>query len=235
MLRALGASVRGPAHTAEGLANQDAWSARVGARGALAVVCDGMGSKPHARLGAISAVTAARSAFGHWVRASNGRPEDLARLTEVLWRLRLGETPPEQAATTCLLGALRPDGSGAALQLGDGLIGVLRPDNSFTVLTPERTTFGSLSVGLGVRHGLTDWGLHTVTPLPPGGALILASDGVADDLQPKRWADFVTWLVSDVACDPAPVRRLQRELRAWPVPHHRDDKTVVVLWNTPDQ
>lgn len=81
-------------------------------------------------------------------------------------------------------------------------------------------------MGLGVRHGLTDWGLHTITPLPPGGALILASDGVADDLQPKRWADFVTWLVSDVACDPAPVRRLQRELRAWPVPHHRDDKTV---------
>lgn len=230
-LRTLGASVRGPAHRAEAQLNQDAWAARSGPRGTLAVVCDGMGSRPLARQGARAAVAAAQAAAAHWLRSPCGRPEDLVRLIEVLWRLRLGSTDPDSAATTCMVCALRPDGSGAAVQLGDGLIGLRRADGEFVPLTAERQGFGSVSLALGTPHRLDDWGLHALPPLPKGAALLLASDGVADDLRPERRAAFVSWLVDDVAQRPRAAVHLSRQLRAWPVPHHRDDKTLALLWN----
>ena len=62
--------------------------------------------------------------------------------------------------------------------------------------------------------------------------MVLATDGVADDLAPERLDEFTDWLANDIGRLSPPTarwRRLCRELRAWPVPHHLDDKTVAVL------
>lgn len=229
-LRVLGASVRGPAHARSREWNQDAWYARAGREGALAVVADGMGSRPAAREGARAAIAACRAAFRHWAASRHGSGEDMVRLIEVLWRLRLGETSPDDAATTCLVCALRADGSGVALQLGDGIVGVKDGEGSFLPITPERESFGSMTQALGTPHGLRDWTIAKVGPLQGGMAILLATDGVADDLVPEKRAAFVQWLLEDIAASAAPGRRLAQTLRAWPVPRHLDDKTVVALW-----
>lgn len=229
-LRVLGASVRGPAHARARVQNQDAWYARVSASGALAVVADGMGSRPEARAGAQAAVAACRAAFRHWAPARRGSGEDLVRLIEVLWRLQLGAIAPDDAATTCLVLAVRADGEGVALQLGDGVVGVLDASGSLRPIAPEREGFGSMTRALGTPHHLRDWAIAQVGPLTGNMAVLLATDGVADDLIPEQRAAFVRWLLEDVAASEAPGRRLAQALRAWPVPKHLDDKTVVALW-----
>lgn len=222
--------MRGPAHAKDKRPNEDAWCVRITLSGALAVVCDGMGSRPAARFGARMAVAACKQAWAHWRRAPVGSAEDLVRLIEVLWRLRLGNTPPEDAATTCLVCALRADGSGALLQLGDGLMGLRRADGTFSAITPERDGFASFSHALGTPHNLRNWHILELAPMSPGMAILLTTDGISDDLVPERRSGFVDWLVKDVAAMSTPSRALAKALRAWPVPHHRDDKTLIALW-----
>jgi hypothetical protein len=229
-LRVVGASVRGPAHERAGEPNQDAWYARAGRTGALVVVADGMGSRPAAREGARAAVGACREAWRHWAASPNGSGEDLVRLIEVLWRLRLGGTPVGDAATTCLVGALRGDGSGVALQLGDGLVGLRDLAGVFRAIAPEREGFASTTVALGTPHGLRDWTIAPIAALQPGTAMLLTTDGVADDLVPERRAALVAWIVEEIGAAPSPRRRLGQALREWPVPRHLDDKTLVLVW-----
>ncbi|MEO7332271.1 MAG: protein phosphatase 2C domain-containing protein [Minicystis sp.] len=229
-LRVVGASVQGPAHARAGERNQDAWYARAGRTGALAVVADGMGSRPAAREGANAAVAACRAAFRDWAPSPTGNGEDLVRLIEVLWRLRLGQTPSRDAATTCLVCALRPDGSGVALQLGDGLLGILDASGVFTAVSPERDGFSTTTLALGVPHGLRDWIIEPLGQFPPGAALLLATDGVADDLVPEKRSGFLRWVVEEIGASVSPSRALGRALRTWPVPRHLDDKTVVAIW-----
>ena len=231
-LRVAGASVAGPAHARSGVRNQDAWYARVTRSGALAVVADGMGSRPAAREGARTAVAACRSAWKLWVPSPSGTGEDLVRLIEVLWRLELGRIPPGEACTTCLVCALRPDGSGVALQLGDGLVGTRTADGTFRAVTPERTGFSSGTVALGTPHGLRDWVIEPLTPIEPGAALLLASDGVAEDLLADQRTAFLQWIITTAESSASPRRTLARALRAWPVPKHLDDKTLVAVWKT---
>ncbi len=222
--------MRGPAHVREKRLNEDAWYARIAVSGALAVVCDGMGSRPAARIGARAAATASRRAWRHWSRSPQGKGEDLIRLIEVLWRLELGPTQPEDASTTCLVCALRADGSGVLLQLGDGIIGMRHADGTFSSSTPERTGFASTTMALGTPHALRDWSMQEFGPMEPGTAILLATDGISDDLVPERRAAFVAWIMDEVASSSSPNRRMAEALRKWPVPHHRDDKTLIVLW-----
>jgi len=229
-MRFVGASIRGPAHAREKRLNEDAWCARIGASGALAVVCDGMGSRSAARIGAKAAVAAVRRAWNHWHRAPRGTAEDFIRLIEVLWRFELGTTRAEDAATTCLVCALRADESGVLLQLGDGIVGTRCANGTFVPLTPERSGFASSTIALGTLHALRDWQMLEFRSIEPGTAFLLATDGISDDLVPERRPGFVTWIIDEIAANPSPNRQMATALRKWPVPHHRDDKTLIVVW-----
>jgi hypothetical protein len=62
--------------------------------------------------------------------------------------------------------------------------------------------------------------------------VVLATDGVSDDLDTSRIGDFIRMLVTEFAplAPPQRWRELCRELTEWPTPHHLDDKTLAVLW-----
>jgi hypothetical protein len=98
-----------------------------------------------------------------------------------------------------------------------------RRDSDFT----DETT------ALGVPHRIEDW--WVATPAPASlNAVVLTTDGVADDLHPPRIGGFVEWIVTEVGRLPSATRPrvLRRELTNWPVPHHTDDKTVAALIDT---
>ena len=78
----VGSSVRGPGHRLDGLPCQDAWLAIVEEEACLAVVCDGLGSRKHAREGAKVATLAARGAWRAWRASPVGPPQDFLRLLE---------------------------------------------------------------------------------------------------------------------------------------------------------
>jgi serine/threonine protein phosphatase PrpC len=225
-----GATVRGPRHRQEAAANQDAWLGARGAFGCLIVVCDGLGSRATSAVGARAACTAVRRAVSLWPGTASAKPSHLVRLVEILWLLLLAPRAPGECATTCMF-ALRERGGHMVLAgIGDGLALLRGPDRTVTSCGGRRDDFGDQTQALGIPHRVDDWWITTKGP-DGGRAVVLATDGVSDDLDPRRLGDFVEWLVDDVGGLPGPARsrRLHRELTNWPVPHHIDDKTVAVL------
>ena len=191
-----------------------------------------MGSRPDSDIGARTACRALRQAVRCWPGiASSADPKFFLRLVEIIWRLELAPYLPAQCATTCLFVLREPDGHLLLGGLGDGMIIVREGDGGLVTLGGRTLNdFGNETLALGVPHRLDDWWLETKPP-GVGRIVVLATDGVADDLDPDKLQSFTNWLVSDIGClSPAMRwRRLCRELRHWPVPHHVDDKTIAVL------
>jgi len=227
--RVIASSVRGPAHVRDGLPCQDAWLAVPGGNSSLAVVCDGMGSKRDARQGSRAATLATRDAWRAWRRSVVGTIEDLVRHLEVTWRFRLQATPPSDAATTCLLYVEDDHGRAAIAQLGDGLIARRYADGTVQEHPTRSEGFG-LTDALGSPHGLSDWVITHVPPLRRGESILLATDGVSEDLERDRIGDLMRWVVEELGPLPNANRLLRSELQSWPVPHHQDDKTLLVMW-----
>lgn len=220
----------GPSHLAAGEPNQDAWAkARVQEAG-IVVVSDGLGSRPHSAEGAKAACAAAIQAVKlSW--ASREAPLDVVvALIHVLWKLRVSPLPPSECACTCLLAAMRPDGSGLAAQLGDGVV-LLREGTVVEQLSSTSRSFSNVTDALGVTKTIGKWNTRMLSP--GRRTIVLCTDGVADDILPERYPEFVDWLGADIApLEPrARWQTLAKELRGWPTPGHLDDKTLAVLSN----
>ena len=229
-----GASVRGPRNAQRARANQDAWVRSSGPFGHLIGVCDGMGSRSASDVGARAACRALRRAARLWPGRSSGAPLSptlLIRLVEILWRLELRSRLPAECASTCLVALREPDGHLLLAGLGDGLAIVRKADGEVATFGGRsEDAFGDETLALGVPHRIVDWWVATEPP-GRGRAVVLVTDGIADDLASDRLRPFTDWLADDIGrlVPAARWRRLCRELRAWPVPRHLDDKTVAVL------
>jgi len=230
-LALFGATVTGPRHRGQGHPNQDAWLKAEGAFGGLIAVCDGLGSRPASASGARLACRAVRRAVRQWPGTSVGAdPSDLIRLVEALWRLSLPPLGAEDCATTCQFALREPGGALVLAGLGDGVVLVRNSGGGVRCLGGRASAaFSNETLGLGLPHRLRDWWVEVLPA--PGGSVVVASDGVADDLRPDRYDALVAWLVEEIAPLPAHQRwlRLRAELHAWPVPHHTDDKTLAVM------
>lgn len=233
LIESFGASVQGPLHQREGKPNEDAWLRTEGQFGYLIVVCDGMGSRPHARLGARAACEAAREAVVRWSRVEKAPVSYLLHLLEVLWRLRIYPYQPDKSCSTCLIALASRTGEWIVAGLGDGLIlSRTGSEPAETLIGDRGEGFGNTTSALGASAGLKSW---RVVELPPTGkrrVVILATDGVGDDLMPERYGAFCDWLCNEVR----PLkprdrwRTLVSELHSWPTPKHLDDKSLAVLY-----
>jgi hypothetical protein len=196
------------------------------------VVCDGLGSRPASGQGARLACRTVRCALRDWPGAASGAdPADLIRLIEVLWRLRLPSPGASDYATACRFALREPDGTLVLAGLGDGTALVRTGALGVQCIGGRPgSDFANETLALGVPHRLHDWSIAVFPPCP-GRTVVLASDGVADDLRPDRLDGFVAWLTDEIARLPEPqrARRLAAELRAWPVPRHTDDKTLALM------
>lgn len=228
-IEVFGATVRGPAHRADGTPNQDAWGRGRAGTAHVVVVSDGMGSRPHAQDGARAACGAVLDAVRQWRRYRGAPTEVLLGLVHLLWRARIAPKAPEDCACTCLFAAIEADGSGIVAQLGDGLIVVRDGEGLSAVANRSGCSFGNETEALGTTHRTGAWAQR---PLDKSvNTVVLCTDGVSDDLLQDRLAEFVDWLVMDVGReDPAARgRALRRALRDWPTPRHLDDKTIAVV------
>ncbi|RKG56898.1 protein phosphatase 2C domain-containing protein [Corallococcus sp. AB011P] len=222
-----GASTVGPRHRSEGKRNEDSWLGARGAFGTLVVVSDGMGSRREARRGAQMACRAVLKAVRAWHKAgAHGLDELLVRI-EPLWCSLIAPSIARDCAATCLFALAHVHGQVHVAAIGDGLA-LLRTQRGMEwVVGPRASGFANETDALG--HSAS-WASRSF-PRAGGDVVVLATDGVADDLLPERMNGFVQWLMDDFA-GMAPSNRwraLQRELKDWPTPHHTDDKTLVVL------
>mgnify|MGYP006424774219 CR=1 FL=1 len=230
-----GASVQGVLHKKENRPNEDAWKRHNTRLTTAVVVSDGMGSKPNARFGAQMACQAVHDALRSWAKAPDPPPVCLLRLIHIHWTLRVLPHLENESAATCLFAVVLASGKLVLAQLGDGIVALREPDGIVTRLTPPKTGFGNETTGLGVARSTKEWSVMTRSNLLEGTAILLASDGIADDLKPDRISDFIQVLIKEFA--PLPPRKryhaIASELRQWTTENHLDDKTLAILFAKP--
>ena len=230
-----GASVRGPLHSREKRPNEDAWLGTSGVFGTLIVVCDGVGSRPDARLGAKTACLAVRDAIIYWTRVGESRMDYLIRIIHIMWKIRIFPKEPEDCATTCLWALKHRDGRLTIAGIGDGII-LLKQKNSQAnrVFARNRGYFSNQTEALGFSKKISAWTYETMNDAD-NMSVILATDGISDDLLEERLDAFAQWLLNTFGRMNPHKRwhKLCRELRAWPTPNHLDDKTLAVLNSFP--
>lgn len=227
-----GSSVRGRSHIQQNRPNEDAWIGTTGSFGTAIVVSDGMGSKPNARIGSQMACRAVKDALKPWAKSENAPTATLLRLVHLFWGLRILPAREEDSVATCLFAVVIPSGELTIAQLGDGIAAIRHGDGSLEILQSERQGFTNQTTGLGIAKTTKNWTVITKPRLSPNSAVLLATDGIADDLVGDRIGDFIHTLITDFGAMVPLERRyaLHRELRNWATPKHLDDKTLAVLW-----
>lgn len=230
-----GASVKGLGHVQLGLPNQDAWTGRHYSFGSFIAVCDGVGSRPHAAHGARQACLAAADAVRLWSKADQAPVAMLVRLVHTLWSICVHACGQWQCATTCLMAAGLGNDRLLIGQLGDGLAMVKLTNGDLRILThPEESEFTNETAALGTGTSPGEWRIGLIDNVAIGTSVLLATDGVSDDLLPGKLGAFADFVRTEFA-PRAPRNRwceLVQALRNWPTPRHNDDKTLAFMWRT---
>ena len=211
--------------------NQDAFAAKRGPQGLVATVSDGLGSRSKSDLGARKACEAAVRVVSDWARGGGFDPHRLPLLIESEWRSQLGDLDPGDCAATCLFVHWPTSGRVTTGSIGDGLVVLQTEDGTLHTHAPrEADAFANMTASLGPGPGA--WEIRQTAAECCIRRVLLATDGVSDDLDPGALARFLEWLQSE-ASSLLPWRRRRRlaaHLQNWPTPSHSDDKTVVLLW-----
>jgi hypothetical protein len=216
-----------------GAANQDAWRFARSPHGVGVVVADGVGSAIQARRGARFACISALAVFSR-LRGSES-VGNMAGLISEDWHRRLGQGRPGHHATTLLFAFRFRTGRLLVGGVGDGLAAVLHPDLPGRCRVIERPggEFGE-TYSLSSAGGIAHWCIEEFCDESGCHAVILATDGVANDLIVSRLYDLGQWLRGEY--ENVSSRRWRTGLRDilndWPTPGSVDDRSLALLWHS---
>lgn len=223
-IRHLSVSVIGPGHLLNGQPNQDSVLVKRVPNGWLAVVCDGMGSKPHSDMGSKQAC---RAAFDI-IKTVDFNIESKSLIKQIYqrWLNSLGDIKASDAVTTCLIAWASDSGELRAFQLGDGLI----LTSQQTTERSETNDFGNITTGLGKSKQFSDWQV-TKQQLKVGDVIALMTDGISEDIKQGMELAFVNSIAENT--NGKSIRQakawLKNEFRNWGTPNHTDDKTLALM------
>lgn len=230
----VGASVRGPSNAARKNLKQDAWDVFHRRWGTLGIVCDGLGSKPKSRLGALAACLAVKDMVNQVDQMNSlANLESHLNSIEQNWLDRIHPHTPNDCMTTCLFSLYTEEGWFGA-QLGDGFLGALLTDGNIVTCAPDAELTFNLTHGLGDFSQVKTWRIFGPLPANDVHSFILATDGVSDDILLENYPMLLEELVKEYQplIQMKRYQLLRRELWDWPTPHHLDDKTLLALWST---
>lgn len=224
-----GASVIGPAHIRQHMPNQDAFKYRNYGYGCVMAVADGVGSDRYSHFGSKAVVQAVHEAFCAYVRGDISRTQ----ITKSIYRhyVSILKTRYQSAASTTCLFAAYIFNQGLYLGLiGDGIICGSINSQPF-VMKKKTDSFTNIVKPLSPQRPNPIWTtkfipedrLHSIH-------LMLATDGVSDDILPNKESDFATYLIDCVNAWRAEDRQIKllNLLENWETPRSLDDKTVVL-------
>jgi serine/threonine protein phosphatase PrpC len=221
-----GASVIGPGHIASDQPNQDALLTRHWSDGWLAVVSDGMGSRPHSDIGsrcACSAVLAAVKSLSF-----NVSDKDFIHFIYKHWLRLLGNTQADDAVATCLIAWGMATGETRLFQLGDGAV-IYNGSESWVLVSRDNAAFGNETTGLGASRKYSDWCCRTVGLDAENDAIALLTDGISDDVSDST--GFLEFTAMQLRTKGRRYGKswIQKQLEEWPTPAHSDDKTMALI------
>jgi serine/threonine protein phosphatase PrpC len=227
-----GATVQGPLHHHFKVPNQDAWCGQKRHDCVFIVVCDGMGSRTNASEGSKAACIAVKEAIRLWINSSNAPMDFFLRSIKLIWEMKIAPLNPDDCASTCLCAYISANGRLCVVGLGDGIALIRRQDGQLIKVIDRLSDFSNQTKALGQPHKLSDWKMSVFDYFEPGMAVLLATDGISDDLEPGKISELLPWFIEKFGALP-PVKRasaLRRTLNQWPTPFHQDDKTLALLY-----
>ena len=227
--KSFGASVIGPGHIAAGKPNQDAWLAFHHVWGDGIVVSDGLGSSRFPILAAMPPAL-------RWLAAANACRDKteidhgfLSNRIKTNWLSLIVPLEPHDCAATCLFAFRLGDGTIHLGMLGDGLAAAVKADGSIVSLSEDKSQgFSNITIALSPNSAAKDW-RHLSLPEEECAAVLLCTDGVADDLD--NVDGFVKGFIEAHRALAAVShnRHIRDMLGRWPTPNHSDDKTIACL------
>lgn len=183
-------------------------------------VADGLGSARFGRHAAAFAVRLAVHPLRTMLQAGLA-PSAVPALFERLWSAEVGTDP---AWATTLLFAVRTSSAVVVGQVGDGLVLACPPGGEPSRLPTGRGAWGNETAALPRDH-------LVVRAFPRDTVVLLATDGVSDDLVPGSEADLARHLLElgqgqgqDALHD-----QVSAWLAAWRTPGATDDRSLALL------
>lgn len=218
-------SVTGPGHIYENMPNQDAIGYFNNKNNWAMVVCDGMGSRVHAELGANTAVESIKAVLKKSDFDASSKKIVGTFYRRWLYTLKKYAVEPNDAVTTVLVVWGNSEGIFRYFQLGDGIITTRN-----RVITPKGSEqFSNLTTGLGISKKYVDWSVGQGELSVTDNALILMSDGISEDILDH---DVFTDALANFSSNKSP-RRIKKHLKKlfieWPTPFHVDDKSLAMV------
>ena len=227
-----GESVAGPTHLKCGVPNQDAWMSRCYKWGNVVVISDGLGSKPHSDKGAKAACLSVLKAAETYQHNPQANISDILRLIHAHWLIKISPFPASECSATCLF-VIRLGNQLILARLGDGLIIAHTNSQQDSILLSDtkQDSFSNLTYSLSHEFNLAQWEVKSINA-DRCVAVVLCTDGIADDLLPAKQIAFTKALYLNYKDTDVLARNkdLKRWMNNWPVPRHSDDKTIACLF-----
>lgn len=223
-----GASAIGQTHIENGLPNQDALALIKKKKAVAIAVSDGMGSRPLSQIGSQTAVNCVSEALD--LVDSSVDVKDFIRLVCALWRIRLKDTDIGKYSCTCLFSVLFKNGRLISAILGDGVI-YARTGKEEIILSGKTKEFANLTIPMD-KCQIDDWQWFDKKAEGELG-LMLASDGIADDIEYVKLSSFYDSLYKNSVLIKGRAKKrngcIKWILEHWTRPYSNDDKTLAVM------
>lgn len=229
-----GASVVGAAHLQQLSSNQDAVKFHIYRYGCVMAVADGVGSDKYSQHGSKAVVQAVHEAFCAYNRRDIPRDKITATISR-LYCSMLKERYHACAATTCIFAA-HVFNQGLFLgQIGDGIVCGKINGIPF-VFNRSSESFTNIVVPLSPMRPSPVWNTKFIPESKLNSLqLMLATDGVSEDILPGRETEFTSYLIDKLFTHGVTDRQklLVDILNHWETPRSIDDKSIVLYQYTP--
>lgn len=227
-----GVSTIGPLHIQMGIPNQDAWMSDQFTWGNVVSIADGLGSKPHSDHGSKQACRAVLEAAKIYQRDDSIGVDNIAELIHTNWLAMISPLKPEDCSSTCLF-VIQIDQQLILGRLGDGLIAVhgKSEEDSVILSDDKNNSFSNYTACLSQTIDRAQWEIIVLNE-QQCMAVVLCTDGIADDLLPDKKNDFAKDIYLNYRDVDSYTRtkNIKKWLQEWPVPNHSDDKTIACLY-----
>ena len=223
-----GASVIGKAHIDTKNGNQDHCIAKKYSIGSVLCVCDGVGSDRYSASGSKAACKAVRKAFKLYYKKRILK-EQVGTTIENYYFRYVRKKHRVAAGTTCLFCFVYKDSEILVGQAGDGVI-LIKIDNGMITFYDKNKSFLNEVYPLNCNRKYEAWNIKNLRVSPEQYCqldILLASDGISDDVIPDKRKDFLNHFITVSQTDGN--KGIRTILENWDAPGSVDDKTAVTF------
>ena len=227
-----GASVTGPSHIKNGIVNQDSFLCVKKRKYTLLVVSDGMGSKTFADIGSKKACEAVCSKIKAFVKNKKDSLSVVELFSKIIesWKELVLPHEAGDCSATCLF-VFATKHKILVARLGDGMICLLGNDEANNVMFSDSKdgNFSNTTQSLSDSFAANEF-KYAFYDRTLFKGIVLSTDGISSDMENGKELSFASDVFDELKKMPSRKRNafIQNMMENWPVPHHTDDKTLIV-------